>query len=105
MMDNGDGPLCPPGAGDPWAVVQPLHALTDRQPLLDHPGVELAHHGRFIMMNIKAGGRESSSGLVSVAVGCAVPDDVPLTGPLQLATSEALGQDRTLVFGDGALDL
>ena len=40
---------------------------------------------------------------ITVSIGCAASDDLTGACPLQLATTEAFGQDGALVFGDRTL--
>src|SRR4051794_35032952 len=105
VVDHRGRPLLTPRPGDPRAGVQPLHALADGQALLHHPRVELAHHVGLGLVDDQAGRDGLASGLVPVAGGRLCARDVPVARFLELAAPEALGQDRALVLGDGALDL
>jgi hypothetical protein len=101
MMDHRGRPLAASGPGDPGARIQPLHALSDRQSLLDNPGIELAHHVGLGFIDDEPGGNDIAPGFVSVSIRSFGADDVAISGLLELAAPKPLGQHRALVLGDG----
>ena len=67
--------------------------------------MQLTHHVGLGVVDDQPGGDGIASGQVAVAVRRLGAEDVPITSLLELATPEPLGQDRSLVFRDRALDL
>lgn len=104
-MDDGGGPKLAARSRHPRAGVEAFHALPDGKAFLEHPGVKLANHGGLRLVDDKPGGYHAAASLVAVAVWDLGADDVPVARFLQLTATEPLGQDGSLVFGDGALDL
>ena len=93
------------GARKPGPEVQPLQDLTDGRPLLGEPAVNHANQVGLGFVNDEMTQDPLLTADITVSIGCAASDDLTGACPLQLATTEAFGQDGALVFGDRTLDL
>jgi chitinase len=95
----------PARARVPGPEVQPLEDLADGHPLVDEPAVERAHELGLGLVDLEPPAGAIAAGEVAIAVGRAAADEPAGAGLLELATAEALTQERALVLGDRALDL
>jgi hypothetical protein len=88
-----------------WPGIEPLEHLADGHLFLDQPAVEHAHHLSLVDIDDKMTVGDISARYIAIAVEGMATKVVPVTCLLQLATTKALAQHGTLIFGDGALDL
>jgi hypothetical protein len=79
--------------------------LPNGQTLIEHPGIELADHVGLRLVDNKPGGYAATSTLVAIAIGNLGTDDMTVARLLKLAATEPLGQNSSLILGDGALNL
>src|SRR5215213_4046375 len=105
VVDHRGRPGMPARARVRGPEVQPFEDLADGHPSIDQPAVERPDKIRFGRVDLEPSTGTIAAGDVAVAVGCASADEVAGLRLLQLATAEALAQERALVLGDSALDL
>jgi len=105
MVHHGGRPGAPAGARVPRPEIQALEDLADAQALVDQPAVEHPCHGGFALVDHQVPRYPLLFEHVPIAVGGPPADELPAPRLLQLAPPKALAEQRTLVLGDGALDL
>src|SRR5829696_1701792 len=83
----------------------PLEDLADGHLLVDEPVVDHAHERGFRLVDLQAPACTFVGWDVAIAVGRTAADEPAGARLLELASAEALAQERPFVFGDRALDL
>ncbi len=104
VVRHGARPLRPSRPGEPRPGVQPCDAPADGVSAHE-PFVDLTHHVGLCRVDDQPRRHGAGPRLVAVAVGGLGAEDMPVARLLQLATPEPLRQHRTLILGDGPLDL
>ena len=104
VVCHGTRPPRPARPGEPRPGVHPCDAPADGFPSHE-PSVDLAHHVSFRLVDDQPRGQGAAPRLVPVPVRGLGAEDMPVSCFLQFAAAEPLRQHRTLILGNGALDL
>ena len=105
MVDGGWRPGPPAAAREPRAEVQPPQDLAQGQTLIGKPAIKQAHQFGLRLIDDELTGGAVMARQVAIAVGRAGTDELPSPRLLELTAPEAFTEQRSLVLGDGALDL
>jgi hypothetical protein len=85
--------------------VEAFQDLADAHPFVDEPAVHRANEVSFRVIDDQVAWHAFTLEHVAVAIRRPTAQVLAGSRPLQLAATEPLSEQRSLVFGDGALDL